>query len=354
MAKLKILFYNNAHIGDIHFSQPYVKNIIDSNGDNFDYYIYCECNYFIFTNLFPNIKKIKEHPEIYNIMQSYDFHPGEKLYYYDRNNNILLLGTWYANFTRLSGVSCPINCDLLAYFDFYNLVIQRLNAEYDMCVNFTPFQISQSATPSTLLYASEAGSLNEKICNISSKPIIPEFPKIDIQKFLDYKKIQNYKNKQIVFYYNVLAASSQRFPVNNHEEHLQIIKELLTKDIILFLPYKIDSIIHYIRENNITNIIFVDDMFNLTFDEDCENIYYYIKISQYCDISFYFDTGRCFLYVNNEFIENNNNILDVKRYHFANNPYYYNTFNKYFEKSYSEYICSNNYTDIIHFVQTNI
>jgi len=326
MSKLKIFFYNNAHIGDIHFSQPYIKNIIDSNGDNFDYYIYCECNYFIFTNLFPNIKKIKEHPEIYNIIQSYDFHPGEKLYHYDKDNNILLLGTWYANFTRLSGVPSPMNCDLFAYFDFYNLVIQRLNSEYDMCVNFT---IS------------------------STKTILPEFPKIDIQKFLDYK---NYKNKQIVFYYNVLAGSSQLFPVNNHEEHLQIIKELLTKDIILFLPYKIDSIIHYIRENNITNIIFADDMFNLTFDEDCENIYYYIKISQCCDISFYFDTGRCFLYVNNEFIENNNNnnILHCKRYHIANNPYYYNTFNKYFERSYSEYIGCNNYNDIIRFVQTNI
>ena len=56
MSKLNILFYNNAHIGDIYFSQPYIKNIIDSNGDNFCYYIYCECNYFIFTNLFPNIK----------------------------------------------------------------------------------------------------------------------------------------------------------------------------------------------------------------------------------------------------------------------------------------------------------
>jgi hypothetical protein len=95
-----------------------------------------------------------------------------------------------------------------------------------MCIKFTPCRIAQSVTSSSLTTAQKLDSSNEKKCNISSKPIFPEFPKIDIQKFLDYKKIQNYKNKQIVFYYNVLASSSQRFPVNNHEEHLQIITPL--------------------------------------------------------------------------------------------------------------------------------
>jgi len=326
MEKLKIVFYNNAHIGDIFFSQPYVKNIINSNGDKFDYYIYCECNYFIFTNLFSNIKKIKEHPEIYNIIQSYNFHPGEKLYYYDRDNNVLLLGTWYANFKRLTDVSPPLNCDLIAYNDFYKLVIQKVNAEYNICVNF----------------------------NISSIPIFPEFPNINIQKFLDYKKIQNDKNIQIVFYYNVLACSSQRFPVNNHEQHLHIIIELLKKEnIVLFLPYKIENIVNYINENNITNIIFVDDMFYLSStDEDCSNIYYYSKIALHCEVSFYFDTGRCFLYVNNEFIENN--ILGCKRYHVSNDSYYYDMFNKYFDNSYSSFVCCNNHIDIIHFIQNDI
>ena len=100
-------------------------------------------------------------------MQSYDFHPGEKLYHYNKNNNILLLGTWYANFTRLSGVPCPKNCDLFEYFNFYNLVIQKLNAEYDMCIKFTPCRIAQSVTSSSLTTAQKLDSSNEKRCNIS-------------------------------------------------------------------------------------------------------------------------------------------------------------------------------------------
>ena len=332
MTKIRILFYNNAHIGDIFFSQPYIKNIVDSNQDTFDYYTYCECNYFILTSLLPNVKKIKEYPEIYNILQSYNFCPGEQLYHYDRINNILLLNTWWTSFKRLPSVTIPNICDLVAYFHFYKLIIDRVNIEYNLSINFRPLR-------------------NEYPKSVSQRLILPEYPKINIQTFLNYKTIQNNNNKKVVFYYNVLAISGQPFPVNNHEEHLHIIKELQRKDIILFLPYKIDIIVNYIFENKITNIIFADDMFNLTFDEDCENIYYYAKIAQHCDTSFYFDTGRCFLYVNNEFIENNNNIHNCKRYHIANDRYHYDLFNKFYEKPYSDLIGCNNYTNVIHFIR---
>ena len=90
MEKLKIIFYNIAHIGDIYFSQPYVRNIINSNNEKFDYYIYCECNYFIFKD-FPNLKKIKDYPNIFDMFISIDHR--DILYYYDTQNNILMLNT---------------------------------------------------------------------------------------------------------------------------------------------------------------------------------------------------------------------------------------------------------------------
>jgi hypothetical protein len=316
MVKTKIIFQNMAHIGDIYLSQPFVKNIIDSNGDKYDYYIHCECNYFIFTTLFPNINILNHHHELYTIIQCYN--NRDLLYYYDKVNNILILSTWYGTFPKLHNVPPPENLNLVEYLDFYQLFIERMNIEYNLNILFSN----------------------------SPEYILPVFPKISIDTFFDLKKTVN---KHFIFYYNVLACSKQPFPVNNHEEHLEIIKYIIKKDVVLLLPYKSDNIIHYIKDNGIKNIIFVDDLFNLHLDETCENIYYYAKVSLHCDTSFYFDTGRCFLYVNNDFIETDVN--GCNRYHISNNPFCYNLLNRFFyKKKFSEYIACNDYNHIKDFI----
>lgn len=57
--QIKIVFYNFFNIGDTYFAQPFVKNIIDNNGNNFEYYILSKFNFFIYTSIFPDIKIIQ-------------------------------------------------------------------------------------------------------------------------------------------------------------------------------------------------------------------------------------------------------------------------------------------------------
>jgi len=41
------------------FAQPFVKNIIDNNGDQFEYYIMSRFNYFIYQSILSNFNKRK-------------------------------------------------------------------------------------------------------------------------------------------------------------------------------------------------------------------------------------------------------------------------------------------------------
>ena len=62
-SKIKVVFFNSFMIGDTFFAQPFVKNIIDNNGDNFEYYIMSRFNYFIYQSILPNINIIENHDQ---------------------------------------------------------------------------------------------------------------------------------------------------------------------------------------------------------------------------------------------------------------------------------------------------
>ena len=80
------------------------------------------------------------------------------------------------------------------------------------------------------------------------------------------------------------------------------------------------------------------------------------KISHYCDISIHFDSGRSFLYLNDEFI--NDYKLGLKRslkVHFSHSDYYYKALNqnKLVPPNYVMFCFANNYNDIINCLSLN-
>ena len=60
---MKVVFVNTWNVGDIFFSQPFIKNIVTNNPEN-DYYIYHRSSSYYFTDILePNIKDIKNIPK---------------------------------------------------------------------------------------------------------------------------------------------------------------------------------------------------------------------------------------------------------------------------------------------------
>jgi len=318
---LKVIFFNNAHIGDTFLAQPFVKNIVDYN-PGLDYYIYVECNDFIYTSIIKDIKNImnfdffdsKSISDVTSKKEHIKHHIVEKLnnicYYYNETENLLIINTWQGLF-NLPGIYKPNSCDLPGYIGFYNSLINEINRVSHLNLVF----------------------------NNSHDLILPTFPILNIDKFFKFR--DDHVGKKLIFYYNIKACSGQSFPIKSDIEHNEIISKLADDpNSIIFIPYKNNDIAD--REN----IIFVNDMFNLTLDDTCENVYYYILIASHCDISYYFDTGRCFLYLNSQFIKNN---PDGKiRIHFACNDYYYNIFNRFFgNKPYNRLMIVHNHQDIL-------
>lgn len=339
MENITIIFYNFLHIGDTHIAQPFVRNIIKNNPNN-EYYICHNYNTFSYLNEIDNLKDINLYQEIKNKMMNIlsldnikndEFNQCEKSSIqeyptgsniskiYDYNSKILIINTWVGTLCKMEEI---IECHLISYNNYYVNLINDINNLYNL----------------NIIY--------DNTVNID---LLPNINNLIIESF---NNIKNSNNKKILFYYNYLARSGQNFPINNEDEHNSIIKYLALKYIII-IPYKSSSLHTYVKENNIFSIIFAEDLININEYYSCKNLYYYAQMAYESDISIYFDNGRSFLYLNKNFIINNNNNL---RLHFSNTRKFYENINDEIlvPKNYINYIGVYNYNDIINYFENNL
>jgi FkbM family methyltransferase len=323
--KMKVVFSNNCSVGDIYFSQPFIKNIITNNPEH-DYYIYHQTTSYYFTD-FLNIKDVNKIPEFKEkLYELFDFkidvhnlinihNMSSYTYRYDAVNNILLICTWLGCIR--DKYPTMIECNMISYSETYCKFINDINRDL---------------------------SINLKYDNTVSLDVYPSIPTLNIDKYRIFKK--SYINKKIIFYYNFMPYSGQKFPLKNNEEHNKIISVLAENNIVV-----LTSKLNYNGNNN--NVYFADDFLENVEYYDAKNFYYYAQMANESDYSIYFDFGRGFMCMNKTFIEENNKNI---RIHLSNNEFFYKELNCNIlvPNDYLKFIKVDDYYDVIDTLQNII
>lgn len=332
-SKIKIVFYNMFNVGDTFFAQPFVKNIIDNNGDQFEYYIVSKFNYFIYQSIIPDINIIVNHDDFLhenNInlsrddLNSYD-------YYFFNKQNILFINTWIGNYIY-------IHCHRKEYFLTY---YKESMVECDPVSYIKSYQ-----TMLNLILNKENIKINYNNDPLLAVPTFP--PNLDINKFLDFKK--NNTGKKIVFFNNYYPGSGQILSIHNVDDRIRIIDFFINKNYIVLLPEYEHYLQVYKEKNNVIDLYFAPVIFDMVINTSAYDVYLYAKIAHNCDLALYFDSGRNFIYINQEFIdEYKNNINRNTKIHFAQTDIYFKPISNpvYFPEGYVNYIQASNCDEII-------
>jgi hypothetical protein len=281
MGKLKMVFCNAWHVGDIFFAQPFVNNVVNNNGDDFEYYVWGKYSHFIFSDL-PNVKSVNDSPELVQILGNMDNYNRHN-YAFSADFNILLINTWVGTMNHVWNPSEGIRelfkeylqeCNLVSYLDCYRIILNMIkdNLGIQIAYDFTP------------------------------ELAFPTFPKnVQITEFEAFKSSVN---KKTVFLNNYAAKSGQGTPLQTSIDYIKVMELLRSKEYIVILPEEDPYIIQYIRENNIENVNFCSEFIKNSLDNyaNSSELYYRSKICVSCDYSIYLDTGRSFIYFNRDFI----------------------------------------------------
>jgi len=325
--RMKVIFSNNCSVGDIFFSQPFIKNIVTNNPEH-DYYIYHQTTSYYFTDILDlNIKDVNKLPslkeQLYNIfnfkievdslvnihnMSSYP-------YRYDKTNNILLICTWLGVLRETYKIM--VECNLISYNEFYKFFIEKINIDL---------------------------SFNLKYDDTLSLDVYPCVPTLNIDSFRGFKK--SCRDKKVIFYHNWLPSSGQKFPIKNYEEHNQVISFLAEKNIVIIADKN-----SYVGNNE--NVYFADDFVENVEYYDAKNFYYHAQMAYESEYAIYYDSGRNFMYLNKIFIEENNKNT---RIHLGNTDYYYEKLNRnsLVPIDYAKFIMVSDAQDIISELKKNI
>jgi hypothetical protein len=334
--KIKIIFYNFLHIGDTYLSQSFVKNIIDNNGDKFEYFIWCHYNDYIYTCLFPNIKNIRDDEIIVDKTTVNENLLNGLNYYFIKETNVLLINTW---------IGCTIysfNSDKKMFSHFYKYNIDECDVTSYIRTNAITISRIFKDTQVKINYNAVSYTKDKKVT-------LPCFSStVNIDDFLEFKK--NNKNRKIVFLNNNFAGSGQLLPIKSNEDYIRIIDFIIKKNYIIFLSEYNHEIALYKMIHNITDIYFTAQQFNVPINSSCYNVYYCAKVAHNCDLAIYFDTGKNFTYVNYDFIEEYNSGVNTnKKIHFGVNDYYFKNLSNpcYFPDNYASFVVTNNRDEII-------
>jgi ADP-heptose:LPS heptosyltransferase len=350
MDKIKIVIYNNFNIGDTFFAQPFLRNIVENNKDIFDFYFLCKFNTCIYTDTIPEIKNVLDYPElledfkIYNKDCNYEFTlncpHNFMIHNYIPNKRILFINTWIANFIKNINKQPHIlelfkdnnfeELNTVSYIKYYQNVLDDIYIKYNIKINY---------------------NLNDKI-------LLPIFPKLDdkiINRFVEFK---NQNNRKLVYLINYPGCSRQPLSFSSMNDFNLMVEALIKKNYIVLLPNKDPDMLNYKLYNNIKDMYFMTDEFNLNIDNTCRNLYYCTKFGNMCDITISFDTGRNYLYMNNEFVnefinKQNNN----KKYHFGSHDTYNKNLlnNRLFSpENYIKFINAQDYKDIVNYINNNL
>ena len=331
--KIKIIFYNMFNVGDTFFAQPFVKNIIDNNGDQFEYYIVSKFNYFIYQSIIPDINIIVNHDDFLhenNInlsrddLNSYD-------YYFSNEQKILFINTWIGNYIYT-------HCHRKEYFLTY---YKESMVECDQLSYIKSYQ-----TMLNLILNKENIKINYNNDPLLAVPTFP--PNLDINKFLNFKK--NNTGKKIVFFNNYYPGSGQILSIHSVDDRIRIIDFFIKKNYIVLLPEYEHYLQVYKEKNNVIDLYFAPVIFDMVINTSAYDVYLYAKIAHNCDLALYFDSGRNFIYINQEFIdEYKNNINRNTKIHFAQTDIYFKPISNpvYFPEGYVNYIQASNCDEII-------
>ena len=281
MQKLRLIFCNAWHVGDIFFAQPFVNNVVNNNGDDFEYYIWGKYGNFIFSDL-PNVKNVTDYPELFRLLDKMEDY-NRYNYVYSANLNILLINTWVGTMNHVWNPSKGIRelfkeylqeCNLVSYLDCYRIVLNMIRDNHGI-------KIAYDFTPELAF---------------------PTFPKkVQINEFEAFKLSIN---KKTVFLNNYAAKSGQSTPLKTNTDYIDVIEFLRSKEYIIIIPEEDPLIIKYIHANNIDNVYFCSKFIKNSLDNyaNSSELYYRSKICASCDFSIYLDTGRSFIYFNRDFI----------------------------------------------------
>lgn len=330
-SKIKIVFYNMYNIGDTFFAQPFVKNIIDNNGDQFEYYIMSKFNYFIYQSILPNINIIENHEHFLNenninlLFDNYD-------YYFSNEQKILIINTWIGAYLLIHCGSQEhflthykeniVECDPVSYIKSYQIMLNLIFERENIKINYN----------------------NDPLL------VVPTFPpNLDINNFLNFRK--NNGDKKIVFFNNYYPGSGQPISIeNNSADRIRIIDYFIKKNYIVLLSEYEHDLQIYKEQNNVTDLYFAPLIFDMVINTSCYNVYFYAKVAHNCDMALYFDTGKNFTYLNQEFIdEYKNNINRNTKIHFGVDDKYFKALTNpiYFPDGYVNFIQAENCNSII-------
>jgi len=327
---MKLIFFNDAHIGDTLFCKSFIKQFCILNKDK-DISIIVYYNSFIYNDI-PNLKIINisnnnnynntsfngnnVNPMDFTIFDNKEYLKHKyicdnflktySLYYFDKINNTIYFKLWIGcHYTHIYNIECSyIECNLKECNNYYNAIINYFNNNYNLNYNL----IENNST------------------------ILPTIPYSDISNFIEFKK-----NKKIIFYYNFYPNSSQSFPNINHDI---IINHLA----IIFPNYYICSTAN--NNCNLSNVLSLEKDFNIIKTIDCNNISKCLHCAILCDLVFTFDIGACFYFLSNDFNINFKN----KWFHCSNVPVYFYRIKQYIDNNNINYININNNNDFINII----
>jgi hypothetical protein len=294
---MNIIFYNEAHIGDLLFTKSFLKQFCELNNNNNISYI-INYNSYLFSDI-SNLNIIIPNNENKYNNNNFNGNYIDPTNYITINNDLYIMYNNFFNnkfdnnnYTMINNNiyiklwikyndnndNNDIECNTLNINKYYNNIIYNINNTYN---------------------------LNIKLINNCN--LLNDIPYTNIDDFLLFRQ-----NKKIIFYYNY-NQNTLNTELTNHDINI----------IELSKKYK-DYIICCALKPNCTdfNIISIEK-FGYIKDPSCENIAKALYCAMNSDYVISFDVGACFYYYNSIF----NNTFKGKWIHKITN-YRYN-FNKF-------------------------
>lgn len=271
---MKIIIYNDMHIGDSLFAKSFVKKLVEVN-DNIPIEMIIYYNSSLFEDI-EGLKFIKGSKSNEYIRTNFngeiepkkviDFNNEEYLVhkeitdkylkaynsnYYDNKNDILYLKLWFG----CAKMRSEDELHQTTYNNYYKKLIDFVNDIYGLNIKNIPDDYAE----------------------------LPEIPKIDTSIF---------NNKKYIFYYNTYGNSGQAYPNINHDVVIQMLGEI-------FSNYEIVTVLKTtVKLNNVKSL---EDDYNQKKPVDCRNLLYAYNCALNAELVFSFDTGSCFYYCNKHF-----------------------------------------------------
>jgi hypothetical protein len=258
----KILFFNNYHIGDVFLPVSFIKNIVASNPD-VDFYYWCHEGHNFFKDI--NIK--------FAVDITHDILKPVEEIVESRHEDYELINTWIVGFWKDKKYKdIPVQeCDLWYLYEDFKRVCELNN------LNFT----------------------------LNKKDLFFTMPKVDLRDVLPWFFAN--KNKKKIFYFNYLARSCQPQAIESMSDHENVINSLANHypDRIVIVPDGISS--------PLPNVINCQEAFGITRSPSSEHLIKLHAISNMCNHVVYFDTGGCFLFMNEESLNTPNTKILLTR-----------------------------------------